>query len=90
MLFGLNNIEAGKTEFVCLELAGAGLGMGLGKTGRKRRRPSGVDLGNGACCWKGQRYPSHVATENQIVSVEEHDMYWKWKATLLVLKRIQT
>ena len=28
--------------------------------------------------------------ENQIVSVEEPDMYWKWKATLLVMKRIQS
>ena len=28
--------------------------------------------------------------ENQIVLAEEPDMYWKWKATLLVMKRIES
>ena len=58
------------TEFVCLELAGAGLGMGLGKwTGARLDDDGGrpewtweMEPVAGTVLNDLQRYPSHVAT----------------------------
>ena len=100
MLFGtavsttLKKQASTRKEFVCLELAvkkkGPVVEWAL-ENGPEPDLTTTVDLGNGGTVLNDlPRYPSYVARGNQIVSVEEPDMYWKWKATLLVMKRIQS
>ena len=99
----LNNIEAGKYTYgICLFGAGSqkegdGCGMGLGNGPEPDLMMTAIRCGPGKwslllecsstiCHGTHQMWPE----ENQIVSAEEPDMYSKWKATLLMMKGIES